>query len=65
MKFYCFIHWALAILLSLWLGGNKTSNKEAEKGTVVTESRDFVKPKSVIRISLCRKVARNPLFYPK
>ena len=23
------------------------------------------KPKSVIRISLCRKAARNPLFYPK
>lgn len=43
MKIFYSINWALAILLSLWLGGNKTSNKEAEKGTVVTESRDFVK----------------------
>ena len=43
MKIFYSINWALAILLSLWLGGNKTSNKEAEKGTVVTENRDFAK----------------------
>ena len=40
MKIFYSINWALAILLSLWLGGNKTSNKEAEKGTVVTEGAD-------------------------
>lgn len=43
MKFYCFIHWTLATLLSLWLCGNKTSNGELEEDTVVTENRDFAK----------------------
>lgn len=35
--------------------------KKAEKD----ENGNPVYPKSVIRISLCRKAARNPLFYPK
>ena len=43
MKFYCFIHWTLVTLLSLWLCGNKTSNGEMEEDTVVTENRDFAK----------------------
>lgn len=35
------------------------------KGTLVIDFVNNIKPKSVIRISLCRKAARNPLFCPK